>query len=430
MKRLSILLSALIMLMSLTACSNNDSSVKDNSVADSTTDGTTTVPTTTGPVIEERQEYTVESGHPVILADGPTEAMMERAILNQGNTDRLKAVINKAKESGEITVAYIGGSITQGSSPSNFNNAYVNQTTAWLESTLGVTVNHINAGIGATDSYIGVHRADADVIEKNPDLVFVEFAVNDVSVEKNTASYDSLLYKLLNAPSQPAVISLIMTQENGTSLTAVHETVAKHYDIPIISYRDVVYPEVVAGNLMWAVISPDNIHPNDAGHTLLSQLIQKYLTDVIADAEGFGTAKPDTQYTAFAGNIYADATMGNRDSDRITVVSEGGFTEAPSFQCFKNGWGTKTAGSVITFEIEAKNIGIVYKKFTSGLSTMAKISIDGEEIDILDGDFINGWGDYAESQILLSSDETKVHTVEVKLLGDDSEFQILSWLIS
>ena len=37
----------------------------------------------------------------------------------------------------------------------------------------------INVGIGATDSYLGVHRVTADVLDKEPNLVLVEFAVND-----------------------------------------------------------------------------------------------------------------------------------------------------------------------------------------------------------------------------------------------------------
>lgn len=424
MKKLSAIICAIVMTMSLAACGGNDSSdgsVKDDSSSNSVTEPEVTQPEVTEPIIEDQ---------PVNLEEGPTEAMMTRAILNEGNTERLKALINSCKDKESITVAYIGGSITQGSSATKYENNYVSLTSAWIEENLGVTVNIVNAGIGATDSYIGVHRVEADVIAHNPDLVFVEFAVNDTNVEKNTASYDSLLYKLLTSESSPAVISLIMTQENGTSLTAVHEAVAKHYDVPIISYREVVYPEVVAGNLLWTDISPDNIHPNDAGHKLLSQLIQNYLTDVIADAEGFGTEASAAEYTAYAGNIYADAQICNRDSDKVVLVSEGEFTKTEMLQSFVKGWGCNAANASVTFEIEGKNIGIIYKKTTNGKNATANVYIDDQLIDVLDGDFTGGWGNYAESQILLTSDESAVHTVRVELTGDKEQFQILSWLVS
>ena len=38
----------------------------------------------------------------------------------------------------------------------------------------------INAGIGATDSDYGCLRVQRDVLSQNPDLVIVEFAVNDI----------------------------------------------------------------------------------------------------------------------------------------------------------------------------------------------------------------------------------------------------------
>lgn len=37
----------------------------------------------------------------------------------------------------------------------------------------------VNAGIGGTDSYLGVHRVNKGVLEYEPDLVLVEFSVND-----------------------------------------------------------------------------------------------------------------------------------------------------------------------------------------------------------------------------------------------------------
>ncbi len=421
MKKLSALLCAMLMALSLASCGSEESSTTDNSSTTTTTAATTTQAQVTEPAVDEG---------PVDISAGPTEAMMERAILNEGNTDRLKAVINEAKESGEITVAYIGGSITQGSSATDSYNNYVNQTSRWIGETLGVTVNTVNAGIGATDSYLGVHRVDRDVISQNPDIVFVEFSVNDTSAAKNTNSYDSLLYKLLTSQSQPAVLSIIMTQENGTSLTTVHEPIAKHYDIPVISYREVIYPEVVKGNLDWKEISPDNIHPNDKGHVFLSQLIQKYLEPVVASAEGFGTTKPEATYEPYAGNIYANASLNNRESDKVVTLEEGNFTLEFGFSSFKKGWAVNAAESYAKFEITAKNIGMVYFESIGGKGATAIIKVDGQEVATIDADFPGGWGNYLESVPLYSGEEEATHIVEVQLIGEKPAFQIASWLLS
>ena len=73
----------------------------------------------------------------------------------------------------EIKVAYLGGSITaqpgwRVKSLAHFREAYPS-----------VKFTEINAAIGGTGSDLGVFRLQQDVLTKQPDLLFVEFAVND-----------------------------------------------------------------------------------------------------------------------------------------------------------------------------------------------------------------------------------------------------------
>ena len=108
-----------------------------------------------------------------------------------------------------------------------------NVTTNWFEETYpSAKINYVRAGIGATGSYIGVHRVDKDVLANNPDLVFVEFSVNDTTenTERNKESYDSLLRKIWNYQSAPAIICIGMTQEDGTTFQNYH------FEIVIVYY--------------------------------------------------------------------------------------------------------------------------------------------------------------------------------------------------
>ena len=51
-------------------------------------------------------------------------------------------------------------------------------------------VTLVNAGIGATGSDIGTFRVKKDVIEKDPDFVVVEFAVNDAGLKQRYVRKD------------------------------------------------------------------------------------------------------------------------------------------------------------------------------------------------------------------------------------------------
>ena len=75
------------------------------------------------------------------------------------------------------TIAYFGGSITEGAGASDANKTcWRAQTTAWFRRQYPKTaITEINAAIGVTGSTLGAFRLQRDVLDKKPDLVFVEF---------------------------------------------------------------------------------------------------------------------------------------------------------------------------------------------------------------------------------------------------------------
>ncbi|MCH5193328.1 MAG: SGNH/GDSL hydrolase family protein [Oscillospiraceae bacterium] len=374
----------------------------------------------------------VDPGVPVDLAAGVTDKMYSRAILNEGNLARLAHAMKKAQNGEKVTVGVIGGSITQGSLASNPANCYASKFADWWKEKFPrAEINFVNAGIGGTNSYLGVHRVDGQLLAYDPDVVIVEFSVNDSDKIMNKYSYDSLVRKILGHSSDPAVMLLFTTQENGTSLQDVHKEIGTAYDLPMISYREVVYPEVAAGTLDWKAISPDNIHPNDAGHDIINQLISRYL-DSVYDRLDAVTEEPST-FTAepYTKDYYADAKMyGAAD---ITATASEGFevVEKGFYEQFPGNWKTESGGS-LTFEVECKCLGVFYMKTTDGKSGMYEVYVDGESKGLLNGDFTGGWGNYGETQQVIMSNELQPHTVEIKPAGgsDDKGMTIIGLMIS
>ncbi len=125
-------------------------------------------------------------------------------------------------------------------------NQYVNQFKSWWEENISFYVDVTNAGIGATDSYIGVHRAQRDALEAKPDIIVIEF-INDADDEFYESCMDSLVRMCLEQDNNPAVMILEPSTElGGTSPQAAHLKVAQAYNIPMISYHDAVMPEMLA----------------------------------------------------------------------------------------------------------------------------------------------------------------------------------------
>ena len=269
----------------------------DTTVSDAETDA----PETEGKEIPEDMEYKIENGI--------NERMKALSELVPGNKARLAKVLRRAQAGEEITVAYLGGSITQGSSAGP-GACYADLTTKWLQEQFpDAKITAVNAGIGATGSYIGVYRTDRDVLVHKPDLVFIDFSVNDTTehTQRNIESYDGVLRKLWLSESAPAIVTIAMTMEDGTSFQEQHSAVCAAYDIPMISYKNAILDVIDNGHIVGKDISDDNIHPNVPGHAVLTELITSYLQGVIDELDTIDTEKESDFSTVYASDKYSTA---------------------------------------------------------------------------------------------------------------------------
>ena len=412
----------------LTSCGDsNSSSAADSNSAASNSQASDSSAADTESVSDKLLAEYPASTEKIDVKNGATENMIARSVINEGDTSRLAAKLDYALQNPKETT-----NITAGSGANSSTNQYVNQFKSWWEENISFYVDVTNAGIGATDSYIGVHRAQRDALEAKPDIIVIEF-INDADDEFYESCMDSLVRMCLEQDNNPAVMILEPSTEGGTSPQAAHLKVAQAYNIPMISYHDAVMPEIEAGNFTWADISPDNVHPNDDGHVIMASLLTKFVGNIKDNIDSVDKeAKAfDTSTVAPTGDVFADATIGSRQTeDIVKTTDEGTFTDVTTFQKFTDGWGTTTGGT-IKFEITAKNIGMIYYMTVDGKSGIAAVKVDGEDVATINADFTSGWGNYAKAQQIYSSDEVATHTVEVTVVDDTKpNFQILNWLIS
>lgn len=367
---------------------------------------------------------------PTLNLGHTTEDMIRRAVVNPGNTARLADAMKRAQAGEKITIGTIGGSITQGTAASTTDERYANRALQWWAKAFPkAQLDFVNAGIGATDSYIGVHRVDADLLNKKPDVVIVEFSVNDTDAALNLQTYDSLVRKILQAENHPAVILLFTTQEDGTSLQDTHMQIGSAYNLPMISYKNAVLPEIEAGKFTWKDISPDNIHPNSVGHGIIGELLWSYFNSVYAKLDQIDTSDLTFTATPVTKDLYAKGQL--LDSKTLTPKTMQGFEQAEVSNQFPNDWTTKEGGE-LTFEVTGSNIGVLYYKTVDGKSGQYCVYVNDRLIQVLDGDFTGGWGNYAQAQQVYTSDMPSTHTVTIKQLeGTDlTQFTVLGLLVS
>ena len=347
------------------------------------------------------------------------------------NITRLKNLMKRAANGESLVIGFLGGSITQGSLSSTPKTCYAYLVYEWWKKSFpNAAFSFVNGGIGGTTSHYGGARAWKDVLCYRPDIVTVDFSVNDDANEFFEETYEGMLRRLLAAPSAPAVVVLNnVFYDTGKNAQDYHNRIADHYGIPHVSIKDTVYSDVESGKIVRADITPDNLHPNDKGHRLVADEICKLLDSIKAEMEEETIAGENIEgkstKTEASVSLPAPLTENAYEHSRLIQIQDNeaildGFLVDPiekkgMLDIFKNGWTAAHTNDKISFEIECSCLAVQYRKSVQQPVPKAKAVIDGDEAHavILDGNFTEDWGDCLYLEPLLNHAEKKVHRIEI-----------------
>lgn len=167
------------------------------------------------------------------------ELRLDRAAVECAPRGGWPDFVARARAGERLKVAYLGGSITA-------QPGWRVKSLAWLKTVFPqATLTEINAAIGGTGSDLGVLRLEHDVLAKAPDLLFVEFAVNDSGAEpreivramegivrKTWARFPRCDIAFVYTFTERLLPELKAGKLNRSA--AAMEAVAEHYGIPTI----------------------------------------------------------------------------------------------------------------------------------------------------------------------------------------------------
>lgn len=426
-KHLNKFISAVLCIALLSGCnaekenigSENGGSENNSKVSDSAT----TLPV--NKTEETAKTEATEKDEPKSEEETIRMEMIERSLISTGNTERIQKAITKAKNGEEVTLAYLGGSITQGVGATPDNKTCYAALSAKLFAEKFAKdenkINYVNAGIAGTPSLLGITRCNSDIISTRPDVVFVEFAVNDGTDATSRDVYESLVGKLLNSETSPAVVMIFTVLSNGYTAQDNMQATGEHYDLGMISVREAITPEIDAGRMTFiGEYAVDEAHPSNFGHALISDFIGYYLDRAEATESSPYTVPEDVQFTASFENL-ENITEGSE-----YIVSNGDF-EYGLANCFTYNKGWKRSGGAenapMVMELEFSKLTIAYKQVNSKTNGAADVYIDGEKVKSLKGYSENGWGNVV-TEIVYPLQEAESHRVEIKMAEGDEDKEI------
>ncbi len=344
-----------------------------------------------------------------------TSSNITIAAVSDYDTTRIFHAMAKARRGEDITVAVIGGSITAGSLASGEDKRWANIMKEWWVSAFPESnVGFINAGIGGTGSDIGAHRIREDVLDYDPDFIVVEFSVNDSEGEHAEKMMEGLIRQVLQSDSLPGVMMLLLKQQNGTTAQASHKLVGEHYNVPMVSFADLIDAAVASDGRVLGDIYVDGLHPNDLGMQYMADFLIDELTEIYSvlpndnDLPEIDTTLQAPLVTDTYAHTYRYKTPA------IVPVTNSGWSVTPFI------WSASDVGAEMSFIVDGNAISVLYSRHNTTNRGRVEVWIDDMAHKTLDAYWTETWGPATVFALIEENLPDGQHTLHIKVIEETS----------
>lgn len=319
------------------------------------------------------------------------------------NRGGLSNTLYKLQKGEDVTIAYLGGSITQMESWRPF-------TTKWFEENYSGHIREVEIGLAGTNADLAVCRIDEEILTHNPDLVFIEYAVNGGAAK----DMEGMVLKTWQHDPTIDICFVYTTTTDNYSIyeagdlpqyAAIYEEVAEYYNIPSVFFGKQAFDLYEKGRLILSgktaqsgkiIYTEDGTHLTADGGNLAAGAIARSVRNMeksfnkdsytitkhkipskTFDKAPWIDAKCTTDWSKmkFSGS-WLDCSL-TASGDLKNFDYTGGYLYVFE-ELFHNMQGTKTAGSSVTVKFKGTDIGV----FEAGgqYSGQLRVIVDGVEL--------------------------------------------------
>lgn len=266
---------------------------------------------------------------------------------------------------GKITIGFIGGSITDPRPRYNWPEPVI----AWFQENFPQTKILVeNAAIGATGSDLATLRAQRDLIDRNCDIVFIDYAVNDIKMttKDRKRTREGLIRKLLADNKRDLVLVYTFCQDMYSTMVAGEtpasieelELLANHYGIGSVWMGLHALQEVQKGKMRWEEWLPDGLHPTSRGSLSYAESVIEYLE--VEKSRFVDKAFTSKRYSALANpldNRHWQATYILSLED-INTVGPWTIRRWPFYEWIDRVLETAAVGAKMSFSFEGRGVAL------------------------------------------------------------------------
>lgn len=141
----------------------------------------------------------------------------------------------------------------------------------------------VNAGMSGDNSRDGLYRLERDVLECNPDLVTVNFGVNDAFSGISVSQYEDNLRKIAGRIAASGCEKIVLLSCEAIPEKWAEKQVLPYWDAMEDAaektgciYADVHgrwLAELMSGRPESELLIPGDMHPNEEGHRIIAEAV-------------------------------------------------------------------------------------------------------------------------------------------------------------
>ena len=198
---------------------------------------------------------------------------------------RLVNTIAKLQSTEQMTIVALGDSLTSGWMVTRGYTEFLRDMLMSRYPKAGIRI--INSGIPGDTAPGGLYRLQQDVISYAPDLVLVQFAINDAFCGSSLEEFRRLIEAIVERIRQESSAEVLLLTSTLPADASEFDVVAPFYaELKQISQDQVCACAAVdehwqgvidSGRLHDELVLQDRVHPSEAGYQLMAEAVMACL---------------------------------------------------------------------------------------------------------------------------------------------------------
>jgi acyl-CoA thioesterase I len=191
--------------------------------------------------------------------------------------------ISKMKEGLPVTITALGDSLTAGWLEKR---GYLNFLSEMLaEKYKECKLKIINKGVPGDTASGGLNRLEKDILQQNPDMVFIQFSLNDAYTGYSPSEFSKNIKEIIDKIKERSDADIVLITSTylgfvqGGDLADIFynvlEKISERNTIPIVKVHEYWKSRIPDMVHYKNYVQEDLTHPNEAGYRLMAEAIME-----------------------------------------------------------------------------------------------------------------------------------------------------------